>query len=52
MEIFMKYTYDSQDIFRYFEKLVNVPSPVGYYVEMNPVIRQMAEEKFGWQWEG
>ena len=40
----MKYTYDSQDILRYFEKIVNVPSPVGYYVQMNPVIKQMAEE--------
>lgn len=40
----MKYEYDSQEILRYFEKLVNVPSPVGYYVEMNQVIRQMAEE--------
>lgn len=40
----MKYTYDSNDILKYFEKLVNVPSPVGYYVQMNQVIRQMAEE--------
>ena len=40
----MKYTYDSQDILHYFKKLVNVPSPVGYYVEMNQVICQMAEE--------
>lgn len=40
----MKYTYDSQDILRYFEKLVNVPSPVGYYVQMNQVISQLAEE--------
>ena len=40
----MKYTYDSQDILRYFEKIVNVPSPVGYYIQMNPVIKQLAEE--------
>lgn len=40
----MKYTYDSQDILRYFEKLVNVPSPVGYYVQMNQVISQLVEE--------
>lgn len=40
----MKYTYDSQDILRYFETLVHVPSPVGYYVQMNPVISQLAEE--------
>ena len=26
------------------EKIVNVPSPVGYYVQMNPVIKQLAEE--------
>lgn len=40
----MKYTYDSQDILHYFETLVNIPSPVGYYVQMNPVISQLAEE--------
>ena len=40
----MKYTYDSKDILNYFEKLVSVPSPVGYYVQMNEVIHQMAEE--------
>ena len=40
----MKFTYDPQDILRYFETLVNVPSPVGYYVQMNPVISRLAEE--------
>ncbi len=40
----MKYVYDSQDILRYFETLVNTPSPVGYYVQMNPVISRLAEE--------
>ena len=40
----MKYAYDSQDILHYFEKLVNVPSPVGYYVQMNQVISQLADE--------
>ncbi len=40
----MKYTYDSQDILRYFETLVSIPSPVGYYVQMNPVICRLAEE--------
>lgn len=40
----MNYTYDPQDILRYFETLVNVPSPVGYYVQMNPVISRLAEE--------
>lgn len=40
----MKYTYEPQDILRYFETLVNVPSPVGYYVRMNPVLSRLAEE--------
>ncbi len=40
----MKYTYDSQGILRYFETLVSIPSPVGYYVQMNPVICRLAEE--------
>ena len=40
----MNYTYDPQDILRYFKTLVNTPSPVGYYVQMNPVITQLAEE--------
>lgn len=40
----MKYTYDPQDILRYFETLIHIPSPVGYYVQMNPVIRKLAEE--------
>ena len=40
----MKYAYEQQDILRYFETLVNTPSPVGYYVQMNPVISHLAEE--------
>jgi putative aminopeptidase FrvX len=40
----MNYTYDPQDILRYFETLVNVPSPVGYYVQMNPLISRLAKE--------
>ena len=43
----MNHTYDPQEILRYFETLVNVPSPVGYYVQMNPVVRQAAAEIFG-----
>jgi len=39
----MKYKYDPQDILHYFQTLVNVPSPVGYSVQMNPLIRQLAE---------
>ena len=40
----MYYGVDPQDILRYFEAIVNVPSPVGYYVQMNPVICRLAEE--------
>ena len=40
----MKFTYDPQDILHYFQTLVNTPSPVGYYVQMKPVINQLAEE--------
>ena len=40
----MKYAYEAQDILHYFETLVNTPSPVGYYVQMNPVISRLAEE--------
>ena len=40
----MKYTYDPQDILRYFKTLVNTPSPVGYYVQMNPVISRLADD--------
>lgn len=40
----MKYTYDSRDILDYFKTLVEVPSPVGYYVQMNPVIHRLAQE--------
>lgn len=40
----MEYKYNPQDILNYFETLVRVPSPVGYYVQMNPVIRRLAEE--------
>lgn len=40
----MKYNFDPRDILAYFEKIVNVPSPVSYYVQMNPVIEQLARE--------
>ena len=40
----MKYTYDPQDILRYFKTLVNIPSPVGYAVQMNPVISRLAAD--------
>ena len=34
----MKYNFVPRDTVAYFEKIVNVPSPVGYYVQMNPEI--------------
>ena len=40
----MKYNYDPKDILKYFEKIVSVPSPVSYYVQMNPVMEQLAAE--------
>ena len=40
----MKYNYDPKDILDYFEKIVSVPSPVSYYVQMNPVMEQLAAE--------
>ena len=40
----MKYNFVPRDTVAYFEKIVNVPSPVGYYVQMNPVISRLAEE--------
>lgn len=38
----MKYNYDSMYTVSLFEKIVNVPSPVGYFREMNPVIEEIA----------
>ena len=40
----MKYNCDPKDILDYFEKIVAVPSPVSYYVQMNPVIEQLAAQ--------
>lgn len=40
----MKYNFVPRDTVAYFEKIVNVPSPVGYYVQMNPVVEQLAQE--------
>ena len=40
----MKYNYDPKDILDYFEKIVAVPSPVSYYVQMNPVIENLAAQ--------
>ena len=38
----MKYQFDSAFILDCFRELVAVPSPVGYYVQMNPVVEAMA----------
>lgn len=38
----MKYNFDPMYTVSCFEKLVNVPSPVGYSREMNPVIEELA----------
>lgn len=40
----MKYKFDSEYIISCFKELVEVPSPVGYYVQMNPVIERIAAE--------
>lgn len=40
----MKYAFAPQDILDYFKKIINVPSPVSYYVQMNPVMDQLAKE--------
>ena len=40
----MKFAVDTRFLLDSLEKLVNTPSPVGYYVEMNPLLEQYAEE--------
>ena len=40
----MKYNIDKQYLIHVFEKIINVPSPVGYYVELNPVLEEMVQE--------
>ena len=40
----MKYTIDKHYLINSFERIINVPSPVGYYVELNPVLEEMAQE--------
>ena len=43
----MKYNFDPMYIIDCFKEIVNVPSPVGYYVQMNPVIEKIAA-RFGY----
>lgn len=40
----MKYNIDKQYLIDSFKRIINVPSPVGYYVELNPVLEEMAQE--------
>ena len=40
----MKYQIDEAYLIRCFRDLVNTPSPVGYYVQLNPVIEKYACE--------
>lgn len=40
----MNYTVDRKYLVDCFEKIINVPSPVGYYAKLNPVLREMASE--------
>ncbi len=38
----MRYNYDPMYTVSCFEKIVNVPSPVGYFRDMNPIIEEIA----------
>ena len=40
----MKYNIDKQYLIDSFKRIINVPSPVGYYVELNPVLEEMVKE--------
>lgn len=40
----MKYQIDKKYLIDCFEKIVSVPSPVGYYVELKPVLEQLAAD--------
>lgn len=40
----MKYNIDEKYLIDCFNKIVSVPSPVGYYVKLNPVLEQIAKE--------
>lgn len=40
----MKYNIDKQYLINSFKKIINIPSPVGYYIELNPVLEEMAQE--------
>ncbi len=40
----MKFEIDRQYLLSCFEKIVSVPSPVGYYIKLNPVLKQIAQQ--------
>ena len=40
----MKYSVDMNYLIESFRRVVNTPSPVGYYVKLNPVLEKMAYE--------
>ena len=40
----MKYNFDPMYTIECFKDIVNVPSPVGYYPQMNPVMERYAKE--------
>lgn len=40
----MKFAVDTGFLLKSLEELVNTPSPVGYYAEMNPLLKQYAEK--------
>ena len=40
----MKYNINQQYLLDSFKRIINVPSPVGYYTELNPVLEEMAQQ--------
>lgn len=40
----MKYNVDKEYLINCFKTIVNTPSPVGYYVKLNPVLEKLAKE--------
>ena len=40
----MRYSIDTPYLLEVLQKVLTVPSPVGYYVELNPVLQQLAAE--------
>ena len=40
----MKFDIDMQYLLESFRRIVNTPSPVGFYALLNPVLEKMAED--------